>query len=175
MEITYRLNDSVKIKSITWYNENKDENGYVNDNFAPIMSEYCGKYTIITRVDNRKYRIMLDSGEYTWDDDMFEENNSPKFKINDVVQIKSEYWYNNNKEKYTGLIYGNVCFNKNRAKNCCGKTAVITNIEKYLDKNCYTIDLTDDELWCDYMFEDKIVSQHNKQTKIDTNNIILDW
>ena len=44
-----------------------------------------------------------------------------------------------------------------------------------VDLNKKAKDLTDDELWCDYMFEDKIVSQHNKQTKIDTNNIILDW
>ena len=43
----FKIGDKVKVKSLDWYNQNKDEYGDVWEGytaFESIMSEYCGKY-----------------------------------------------------------------------------------------------------------------------------------
>ena len=86
----YNVGDKVRIKSIDWYNENKNENGsiYLNNNsFVSDMSEFCGKIaTIIKKCDkyDKYYKLDIDKnkGSWSWTDDMLEDiMESKKVKI----------------------------------------------------------------------------------------------
>jgi hypothetical protein len=75
----YKVGDKVKIKSIDWYNENKDKNGIVNlitsskgtFNFIRPMARLCGKVVTIMHVGSNFYDILEDS-DYCWTDEMIE-------------------------------------------------------------------------------------------------------
>ena len=78
-----KLGQKVTIKSVDWYNSNKDKNGAIKlttDVFVEEMSEYCGKTATIVDVfqnldgvdDNIMYRIDLDHRDWNWTDEMFE-------------------------------------------------------------------------------------------------------
>ena len=77
------LGQKVTIKSVDWYNSNKDKNGAIKlatEVFVSEMSEYCGKTATIVDVfkdldgvdDNIMYRIDLDNRGWNWTDEMFE-------------------------------------------------------------------------------------------------------
>jgi hypothetical protein len=74
----YNVGDKVRIKSIDWYNENKDEDGIVELSthiFTPGMSQFCGKVVTIEDVfedidDNVVYYI--EEIDYDWTDEMIE-------------------------------------------------------------------------------------------------------
>lgn len=77
----YKVGEKIRIKSIDWYNKNKDREGYVNFNqnesFSPSMSKYCGKIATIKSVDSifQYYDIDIDKeGAWEWTDDMFDDN-----------------------------------------------------------------------------------------------------
>ena len=72
----YKVGDKVRVKSLDWYNENKDEHGTVNVPFSFIkeMTQYCGKEFIITQVlSNGGY--LLKNALYTFSDEMLEDAN----------------------------------------------------------------------------------------------------
>ena len=69
----HKVGDKVRIKSLDWYNENKDINGYICG-FTPKMSEYCGKTATIVKVGSYHYELDIDNGSWWWDDEMFDEN-----------------------------------------------------------------------------------------------------
>ena len=75
----HKVGDKVRIKSLDWYNENKDINGYICG-FTPKMSEYCGKTATIVKVGSYHYELDMDDGYrygyryWYWDDEMFDEN-----------------------------------------------------------------------------------------------------
>lgn len=72
----YKIGDKVRVKSLDWYNENKDEHGTVNVPFSFIkeMAQYCGKEFIITQVlSNGGY--LLKNALYTFSDEMLEDAN----------------------------------------------------------------------------------------------------
>ena len=74
----YNVGDKVRIKSLDWYNENKDEDGIVELSthiFTPGMSQFCGKVVTIEDVfedidDNVVYYI--EEIDYDWTDEMIE-------------------------------------------------------------------------------------------------------
>ena len=80
----YKVGDKVKIKSLDWYNTNKDkeDGSYVdlihttsgNYNFVEQMCEFCGKIVTIKEVyvHNLCYDIVEDDGAFCWTDDMIE-------------------------------------------------------------------------------------------------------
>lgn len=72
----YKVGDKVRIKSLDWYNENKDEFGVVdiNDDFAfyADRSKYCGKVFTISKVFDNSYLVNEDNGDYYWTDEMIE-------------------------------------------------------------------------------------------------------
>ena len=77
----YKVGDKVRVKSLEWYNDNKDKYSYVkcvHENFTKDMSKYCGDVVTIKRFyfssfnDTTTYNIAEDDGSYTWTDDMFE-------------------------------------------------------------------------------------------------------
>lgn len=74
----YNVGDKVQIKSLDWYNENKDEDGIVELSthiFTPGMSQFCGKVMTIEDVfedidDNGVY--YMEEIDYDWTDEMIE-------------------------------------------------------------------------------------------------------
>ena len=74
----YNVGDKVRIKSIDWYNENKDEEGNVscdNNYFVFTMSEFCGKIATIIKKCDKYYKLDIDKnkGSWSWTDDMFDD------------------------------------------------------------------------------------------------------
>ena len=78
------LGQKVTIKSLEWYDSNKNAHTGVlplsTESFVSDMSEYCGKTATIVDVfkdldgvdDNIMYRIDLDNRGWNWTDEMFE-------------------------------------------------------------------------------------------------------
>ena len=77
------LGQKVTIKSLDWYNSNKDKNGAVKlaeEVFVEEMAEYCGKTATILDAfkdldgesDAIMYRIDLDERGWNWTNEMFE-------------------------------------------------------------------------------------------------------
>lgn len=57
METKFKEGDVVLIKSLDWYNKNKDENGDVKVtgypcSFTKTLSEFCGKCFVVDRVED---------------------------------------------------------------------------------------------------------------------------
>lgn len=80
METKLKKGDIVRIKSLDWYNNNKDENGNVtvtgySCSFIKVLSELCGKCLVIEKVEDTGgiylndipyifYEWMLEPGKY---------------------------------------------------------------------------------------------------------------
>ena len=87
----YNVGDKVRIKSLDWYNENKDEYGYINCGsraFFTKMSNWCGKIATIKEICKTNcYR--LEEYDFDWTDEMIEGlveeeiKSEPKFHIGD--------------------------------------------------------------------------------------------
>lgn len=70
----YKRGDRVKIKSLDWYNENKDQHGKVACGyhvFTEDMSKFCGYTMIVCRRSNLGVMTMGGSASY-WTDEMIE-------------------------------------------------------------------------------------------------------
>lgn len=90
------LGQKVVIKSLDWYNSNKNEHtGIVElmtDFFVEDMSEYCGKTATIVDVskdvngesDAIMYRIDLDNRDWNWTYEMFEPGIFEPERVEDV-------------------------------------------------------------------------------------------
>lgn len=74
----YKPGDKVKIKSLEWYNANKNSEGVVNFNnllfFDELMSEFCGKVVTIEHCNTKHndYDIEEDGKVNLWSDEMIE-------------------------------------------------------------------------------------------------------
>ena len=69
----YNVGDKVRIKSLDWYNENKDENNYIDFSkhmFYPLMSKYCGEVFTIEYVYSDFY--LMSENKHNWIDEMIE-------------------------------------------------------------------------------------------------------
>ena len=91
-EFKYKVGDCVRVKSLDWYNANKDEDGNIdiNDDFTfyADRSRYCGKVFTISEVFDNCYGVKEDNNEYYWTDEMIEglvKEIKPKFKVGDKV------------------------------------------------------------------------------------------
>lgn len=78
----YKVGDKVRVKSLEWYNENKDEFGDVkipNNVFVPDMSRFCGQECTICHVledasrNKTYYGLKEDVSGFSWTNYMFEE------------------------------------------------------------------------------------------------------
>jgi len=72
----YKIGDTVYIKSLDWYNDNKNYGVYVksyNFFFDKHMQHFCGKSAIIKDIDRDAYKINLDDRIFFWEDYMFED------------------------------------------------------------------------------------------------------
>lgn len=104
MALKYKIGDRVRIKSIDWYNENKDKVGnilYKRDGsaypvfFSKYMSNFCGEILTIKSVFNHSYHMNETSSCEFWTDEMIEglveeeTKPGPKFKVGDKIKLKS--------------------------------------------------------------------------------------
>lgn len=74
--LKYKVGDKVRIKSLDWYNENKDKNGIVFSNvympFYSYMRKYCGQILTITQILEYGYCMKEDCEVNGWTDEMIE-------------------------------------------------------------------------------------------------------
>ena len=127
----YKVGDKVRIKSIDWYNENKDEVGnirYKRDGsaypvfFSKYMSIFCGEILTIKSVFKHSYHMNETSSCEFWTDEMIEglveEETKPKFKIGDrvitdtnmkgkIIEVVEEGWYRVDFDDYNGISQSN--------------------------------------------------------------------
>ena len=71
----YDIGDKVRIKSLDWYNQNKDEDGVVHCGdrvFDDYMSVFCESVVTIDGVCPFGYAIREDRQCRTWTDEMIE-------------------------------------------------------------------------------------------------------
>lgn len=71
----YKVGDRVKVKSLEWYNKNKNEFGTVKCNgayFQPIMSKLCENILTIKNINKGVNTYNVIENDYYWVDDMFE-------------------------------------------------------------------------------------------------------
>ena len=166
----YKVGDKVRIKSLDWYNENKDEDGDVpcvcDILFLERMKKYCGKILTISKVynctgryDGKHIYEMEGAKNIDWTEDMIEckveENKDMKYKVGDKVRIKSIDWYNENKDEN-----GNIRFRISQAvypiffskimSEFCGK---IVTVKKINDGSYYMKETSNCEFWTDEMIE----------------------
>ena len=114
----YKEGDKVQIKSLDWYNENKDEDGdieFEEFRFVTPMAEFCGKtLTIDVDFEDGTYLMKEDSDGFVFTNEMFErlvERNGKTYpyKIGDRVILKG----NNRCATITDLKYnswGNLSY-----------------------------------------------------------------
>lgn len=83
----YKIGDKVRIKSIEWYNQNKEEHGLIingaekSNVFCSGMLPYCGKVLTVKAIyPNGTYSLTDDAGigesdlyMWSWEEWMFEE------------------------------------------------------------------------------------------------------
>ena len=72
----FKVGDVVKVKSLDWYNENKNESGnvYFDENtFVAGMRKFCNKCATIVNLNFELYEIDIDDRAFNWTDEMFED------------------------------------------------------------------------------------------------------
>lgn len=69
----YKVGDKVLVKSLDWYNKNKNVNGnvYTGLTFVPDMRRCCGKWFVIEYIENDIYK--LKDVKWNWCDEFFED------------------------------------------------------------------------------------------------------
>jgi|GEM_PF-1629507 len=89
----FKKGDKVRIKSLEWYNTNKDSSGDIDCQvgFEEDMLKYFGLETTVTYADG-SYRVDIDNGKWSWEDMFFEEDipdNTKKYgqKDEDIITI----------------------------------------------------------------------------------------
>ena len=90
----YKIGDKVRIKSLDWYNKNKDSNGDIEFedgwHFTKPMSKFCGKEMIIERIShavNPPHYMMRDN-IFAWTDEMIEGLVEEETKNNNDMEEK---------------------------------------------------------------------------------------
>ena len=98
----YKVGDKVRIRSLDWYNKNRDRIDEVvcgKTIFIPDMVKYCGE--IVTISDVRPiidvYHIKEDGGMFSWTDEMFEGLVEEEMSLDKAGQITDL--------EYEGLAY----------------------------------------------------------------------
>lgn len=112
----YKVGDKVRIKSIEWYEKNKDKKGYIklNYNFSKKMSEYCGKIVTIMHVLPNCYWLVQTSDN--WTDEMIDETYDFKqLAIGEVFDYKGHKLKVEKAQKTSGCK--NCFFEKLRLSN----------------------------------------------------------
>ena len=72
-----KTGDKVTVKSLEWYNANKNALGRVDNNgkgfyFMPEHAKYCGTTATVIDVYAGSYKISADNGKMWWEEWMLE-------------------------------------------------------------------------------------------------------
>ena len=73
--LKYKVGDRVQIKSLDWYNENKNKYGNINCGYMPFTSEmsiYCGEVLTICDINEEFSYYHMKKCEYQFTDEMIE-------------------------------------------------------------------------------------------------------
>ena len=88
----YEVGDKVRIKSIDWYIENKDEGGYINCGsraFFTKMSDWCGEILTINQVVEEFEYYCVSECIFSWTDEMIECKVEEESKNTDDINRES--------------------------------------------------------------------------------------
>ena len=69
----YKVGNKVKVKSLKWYNDNKDDDGFIyccGIRFIPFMSMLCDCILTIKTIEQGFYHV--EENRWAWTEDMFE-------------------------------------------------------------------------------------------------------
>lgn len=91
MKTKFKKGDIVRIKSLDWYNKNKDENGDVkvtgySCSFTKELSKFCGKCFVINKIEGTSF--YLNNLSYTFYEWMFEPG---KYELKLLDTTKSSF------------------------------------------------------------------------------------
>lgn len=143
----YKIGDTVKIKSIDWYCDNKDSFGKVvlsDTTFICDMVRYCGMFAKIIAIKDvvkgTVYSIDIDKGYWSWTDEMFEGMNTKEIVLPEGWEVDK-------------IENGKIVLKESKKElpdtweECCG----LLNKGEYIN-NCSQIHTTllDRLLTCDY-------------------------
>ena len=107
----YKVGDKVKIKSLDWYNKNKDKDGDVDcgmQNFVDSMKSYCGQILTIKEIGTNYSYSML-GNVFWWTDEMIEGLAEEENK--DMGDVSDGYHTFNELYEYR-LLYNASMFNE---------------------------------------------------------------
>ena len=96
MALKYKAGDQVRIKSLDWYNENKNHCGEIplfkpSGLFVPDMSRYCNNIMTIKDICyGTCYRMKEDFWNYNWTDEMIEGLVEEETALNKWTGLKVE-------------------------------------------------------------------------------------
>ena len=91
MALKYKIGDRVRIKSIDWYNENKDELGVIHckeDSFVESMTQYCDNILTIEHKTEDCY--LVKENTFNWTDEMIEGLVEEETALNKWTGLKVE-------------------------------------------------------------------------------------
>ena len=122
-KLKYKVGDKVRIKSLDWYNENKDEDGNIilinctnsSYNFIEKMRGLCGKVVTISSVYMYSYNMVEDNCEYFWTDEMIE-GLVEEEEVKDMGEVSDGYHTFNELYEYR-LLYNASMFNELAKQN----------------------------------------------------------
>ena len=90
----YNVGDKVRIKSLDWYNKNKDEYGFVrciDVLFTPEHSKYCGcEFTVAHITEFQIPSYVMENNGHKWTDEMIEglvEDETKPLTYEETVEI----------------------------------------------------------------------------------------
>lgn len=108
----YKVGDKVKIKSFEWYNQNKDDDGFVHCGdriFDNYMSVFCGSVVTICGISPYcGYDIREDMQCKTWTDEMFEDVET--IEPYNYIQHLSQQWCSDLHNKEFNSTSEEMCF-----------------------------------------------------------------
>lgn len=85
-----KVGDKVRVKSLEWYNENKDNKGYILTipSFIPEMSSFCGREGVVTELNGSKScKIDIDGSAFWWSFDALELVDKKSNIIEEIAEI----------------------------------------------------------------------------------------
>ena len=108
----YKKGDKVRIRSLEWYNANKNSEGTIIFNgfriFDEDMSKFCGKVVTIESYNSRWYYYDIKEDEKVnfWYDEMFEDPAIEEESQEKMVSLKQVCeWLQNNIDFYVETKY----------------------------------------------------------------------
>lgn len=95
----YKIGDTVTVKSKEWYDENKNEHGYIvlpKWIFHKDYAEYCGQKMIIEHIETtRTYPVykLKANNQTIYTEEIKHENQEPFFKMKECHLLWTDYMF----------------------------------------------------------------------------------